>query len=162
MSNEEFVAGIEYPRPFNKYVLSLCESASRYICLLSPQLDHSVFDSADLVDALSALARRSRQTQVRILISDSQTIVGRGHKLLLLAQRLPSTVRIQTLSEHPDWRGSTVVVRDTSGVLYKPAGSGNDAFYEPDSRASTRCHLELFEELWRCSVENPELRPLSI
>ena len=61
-----------------------------------------------------------------------------------------------------DWKGSTVVIRDTSGVLYKPAGSGNDAFYEPDSRASTRRHLELFEELWRCSIENPELRPLSI
>ena len=144
------------------YVLSLCQSASRYICLLSPRLDHAVFDSSELVEALGALARRSPQTQVRILISDPKLVVGRGHQLLLLAHRLPSTVHMRTLAEHPSWKGETVVIRDVSGVLYKPGGSDHDAFYEPDSRASTRRHLEQFEELWRFSVENPELRPLNL
>ena len=55
-----------------------------------------------------------------------------------------------------------VVIRDHDGVLYKPAGSDHDGFYEPDSRASTRKHLELFEELWRYSVQDTELRTLSL
>jgi hypothetical protein len=162
MSNNEFVTGIEYPRPFDEYAVALCQSASRYICIMSPQLDHAAFDSQELVEALGALARRSRQTQVRILISDSRPLVGRGHRLLQLARRLPSTVHMQKLAEHPDWNNETVVIRDRDGVLYKPGGSDHEAFYEPNSRASTLRHLDLFEELWRFSVEDDELRSLRI
>jgi hypothetical protein len=170
MSNDEthkqpgdgFITGVEYPHPFDELAVALCNSAGRSICILSPRLDHEAFDNAALVDALSALARRSRQTQVRILISDPRPLVGRGHRLLQLARRLPSTVLIRKLAEHPDWNGETIVTRDSSGVLYKPAGSDHEGFYEPDSRASTRRHLELFEELWRHSVEDSELRTLSL
>jgi hypothetical protein len=162
MSNNEFITSIEYPKPFDEYAVSLCQSASRYICILSPQLDSAAFDNNELADALSALARRSRQTQIRILISDSRALVGRGHKLLQLARRLPSTVHIRKLAEHPDWNNETVVIRDRDGVLYKPGGSDHEAFYEPNSRASTLQHLELFDELWRFSVEDDELRSLHI
>lgn len=162
MSNDEFVTGISYPQPFDEYAVSLCQSAARNICILSPQLDPAAFDNSELVDALSALARRSRQTQIRILIGDSRSLVGRSHQLLALARRLPSTVHLRKLAEHPDWNNQTVVVRDRDGVLYKPGGSDHEAFYEPDSRASTLKHLELFEELWRFSVEDVELRSLSL
>jgi len=114
------------------------------------------------VDALSALARSSRQTQVRILVSDSRQIVAHGHQLLQLARRLPSTVHIQKLAEHPDWNRETIVIRDRDGVLYKPGGSDHEAFFEPDSRASTLRHLELFDELWRHSAMDVELRSLTL
>jgi hypothetical protein len=162
MSNNEFASGIAYPQPFATYAVALCNSASRYICIQSPQLDHAAFDYSELVDALSALARRSRQTQVRILISDSRPVVGRGHQLLQLARRLPSTVHIRKLEEHPQWNNETIVIRDRDGVLYKPGGSDHDAFYEPNSRASTMRHLELFDELWRFAVEDAELRALHL
>lgn len=162
MSNEEFVTAIDYPHPFNEYVVKLCGSASRYVCIMSPDLDNAAFDHSELVDALSALARSSRQTQVRILVSNARQLVTRGHRLLQLARRLPSTVHIQELAEHPDWSGETVVIRDRDGVLFKPGGSDHNAFYEPDSRASTLRHLELFEELWRHSSKGAELRSLQL
>lgn len=162
MSNNEFITGIEYPRPFDEYAVSLCRSAARYVCIMSPKLDYAAFDNSELVDALSALARRSRQTQVRILVSDTRQLVARGHQVLQLARRLPTTVHIRKLAEHPNWNNETVVIRDRDGVLYKPGGSDHDAFYEPESRASTQRHLELFEELWRFSEEDPELRAMSL
>jgi len=162
MSNNEFISGIAYPQPFAAYAVALCANASRYICILSPKLDHAAFDHSELVDALSALARRSRQTQVRILISDSRPVVGYGHRLLQLARRLPSTVHIRKLQEHPNWNNETLVIRDRDGVLYKPGGSDHDAFYEPDSRASAQQYLERFDELWRVSEEDAELRSLTL
>ena len=162
MSNDEFISGVEYPHPFDELAAELCAGASRYVCILSPALDHEAFDNEALLNALSALARGSRQTQVRILISDARKLVGRGHRLLQLARRLPSTVHIQRLAEHPDWNGETIVIRDHDGVLYKPGSSDHEGFYEPDSRASTRQHLELFEELWRHSAQDTELRSLSL
>lgn len=160
MSNSEFANGIVYPQPFADCAVALCDDALRHICILSPQLDHAAFDNSELVDALSALARRSRQAQVRILVSDVRPLVTRGHRLLQLARRLPSTVRIRKLEEHPNWNNETVVIKDRDGVLYKPGGSDHDAFYEPDSRVAAVRYLELFEELWRYSVEDAELRSL--
>lgn len=162
MSNSEFVSGVEYPEPFHQYAVELCRSASRYVCILSPDLDHAAFDHGDLVDALSALARRSRQTQIRILLQDSRKVVARGHRLLQLSRRLPSTVLMQKIAEHPDWKGQTVVIRDLNGVLYRPQDNDINAFYEPDSRASTARHMELFNELWRHSSSDPELRSMSL
>jgi len=162
MSTEEFLQGVEYPHPFDELVVALAESAARYLYILSPRLDHAAFDSPELVAALSTLARDSRQTEIRILIKDSRNIVAQGHRLLLLARKIPSAVKFRKLEDHPDWKGQTVVIRDRDGVLYKPGDADHTGFYEPASRASTRKHLELFEELWRHSLEDTELRNLSL
>lgn len=160
--SSEFLSGVQYPHPFDELVVALCDSAARHLYIQSPCLDHEVFDNPELVRAISALARRSRQTEVRVLISDSRPLVTRGHRLLELSRRLPTSVRLRTLAEHPDWNNETVVIRDRDGVLYKPGDADNEGFYEPDSRASTQRHLELFNELWRFGVEDPDLRALSV
>lgn len=161
-ADDGFVTAIDYPSPFDEFAVRLCRSASRYLYILSPALDHDAFDSPELADALSALVRSSQQTEVRILVSDTRAIVSRGHRLLALARRLPSKVHIQKLVEHPDWNNETIVIRDRDGVLYKPGGADHDAFYEPDSRASTQRHLDRFNELWRFSAKDVELRSLTL
>jgi hypothetical protein len=157
-----FLTEIDYPHPFDDLAVELCQGAARNICILSPRLDHAAFDNSNLANALSTLARRGSQSQVRILISDSRSLVGRGHRLLQLARRLPSIVHLQKMADHPDWNGETIVIRDRDGVLYKPGGSDHEGFYEPNSRASTQRHLDLFEELWRHSVQDTELRSLTL
>jgi hypothetical protein len=81
---------------------------------------------------------------------------------MLLARRIPSSVQIRKLAEHPQWKNETIVICDRDGVLYKPGDSDHDGFYEPSSRPSTRRHLDLFEELWRNASEDVELRSLSL
>lgn len=162
MSSDESLRGVAYPAPFDELVVELANSAARYVYILSPHLDYEVFDNPSLVLALSELARGSRQTEIRILINDSRGLVARGHRLLALARRIPSTVRIQRIEHHPQWKGQTVVIRDRDGLLFKPADTNKEAFYLTDSRSQTKPYLELFEELWRHSSEDPELRSLSL
>lgn len=157
-----YAAGIEYPHPFVAWAKALAADASREICVLSPDLDHRAFDNREFADALSALARRSRQSRVRILVSDYRPMVQRGHRLLALARRLPSSIVLQQLDEHPDWKGETLVIKDRSGVLCKPAEADKAAFCEPDSRARTERYLELFEELWRHSAPHIEFRSVPL
>jgi predicted GNAT family N-acyltransferase len=156
------VSAVHYPQPFAAAAVALCQGARRELRIQSPQLDHRVFDRPELVDAISALARSGAQACVQILISDPRPLVQRGHRLLELARRLPSTVLIRQLSEHPQWNDETVVIRDRNGVLYKPGGSDHEGFFEPDSPASTRKHLELFDELWRQASADPDLRSLTL
>ncbi|MCB1675704.1 MAG: hypothetical protein KDI01_05410 [Halioglobus sp.] len=162
MAATDFLTGVAYPRPFDELAVQLCDSALRSLCILSPRLDHEAFDNEALAQAVSDLVRRGRLSEVKILVSDSRALLSRGHRLLQLHRRLPSSVHIRKLAEHPDWKGQTVVTRDRDGVLYKPADSDHEGFYRGDSRSSARPHLELFAALWRHSEPDIELRSLSI
>ncbi|MEH6583707.1 MAG: hypothetical protein V7754_17370 [Halioglobus sp.] len=153
--------GVAYPAPFNLMAIALCQSATRQIRILSPHLDHRVFDNPDLADAFSSLARRDTHSRVHLLISDSRPIVQRGHRLLNLARRLPSSIMIRKLTDHPEMTGETVVLRDFGGVLFMPADEG-PGFYEPDSRASAQSFIDKFDRLWQRGVQDPEFRRLGL
>jgi predicted GNAT family N-acyltransferase len=161
-AGEQFIAGVTYPHPFAELACRLCASASHTVRILSPQLDHEVFDDHALSDALSALARKSRHTSVHILIADSRPLVKRGHQLLNLARRIPSSVEIRKLAHHPQWHGETIVIRDRDGVLFKPGDVDHEGFYEPQARASAARHIELFDELWQRAAPDVELRVLGL
>lgn len=151
-----------YPHPFDELAVDLCTSARRYLRILSPDLDHEVFDTEALREAISGLARRSRYTEVRILVSDTRAIVQRGHRLLELARRIPSLVHIQVLSKHPDLNDDVMVIRDRDGLLFKPGDSEHQGIYEPDSRAITEEYVEKFDDLWERSLPDVELRRLGL
>ena len=153
--------GVTYPQPLAELTLRLCASATRNIRIISPRLDHLVFDTAEMADALSAVARRNRNSTVHILISDARPIVNDGHRLLNLARRLPTSVAIRKLADHPEMTGDTIVVRDLDGVIYMPA-DGGPGFYEPDSRSSAKQFIDKFESLWQRSVQDPEFRRLGL
>ncbi len=151
-----------YPHPFDELTVELCTSARRYIRILSPQLDPEVFDNAALCDALSALARRSAKSEIRVLICDSQPMVQHGHRVLTLARRIPSLIRIQKLATHPELTGQTMVIRDMDGLIFKPGDSEHQGFYEPDSRAIVKDYVERFDEFWQRSVPDRNLRRLGL
>ena len=151
-----------YPHPFDELAVELCNSARRYLRILSPDLDHDVFDNDELREAISNLARRSRHKEVRILVSDTRALVQRGHRLLELARRVPSLVHIQVLAEHPEMNDDVMVIRDMDGLLFKPGDSEHQGRYEPDSRPITEGYVEKFDELWERSVPDVELRRLGM
>jgi hypothetical protein len=151
-----------YPHPFDQHAVELCNSASRYIRILSPTLDRDVFDNMELRDALSKLARRGRHSDIRILVNDSRPIVEHGHRLLTLAQRIPSLIHIQKLSDHPQMNDDTMVIRDSDGLLFKPAGSDHQGFYEPESKARVMTYVERFDALWERSSPDINLRQMQI
>jgi hypothetical protein len=153
---------IDYPVPFDSVAVALCAAARRHISILSPCLDHQVFDNSELVSAISALARRGPESSIRILVSNPTPIVQRGHRLLELARRLPSSVTLQKLAEHPSWQGECLVICDRDSLLMKPGDSEHQAIYAPDDRAQTAQYLDLFNELWRRSSADINFRSLSL
>lgn len=162
MQNETSLETIDYPSPFDEAAAELCRDARRYVAIMSPELDPAAFDSDAFADALRKLLLESAQSEVRILVQTSAGLLGRGHRLLQLARRMPSRVHIRRLGEHPEWEGETVIVCDRNSALFKPAGSVDKAFREVDVRPTAERKLELFDNLWRYSEEDPDLRALAI
>jgi predicted GNAT family N-acyltransferase len=158
----EFVTGVGYPEPFATLACELASSAHRQLRIYSPQLDKDVFDSPQMESAISAMARESRYSEIRILISDCKPMVKQGHRLLSLSRRLSSAISIHVLAEHPELPNNSFVIRDNNGILYKPNDSDRVGFYEPDSPSSAQRFIDLFDALWNRSKPDPELRQLGL
>lgn len=158
----EFRPGLRYPQPYGELALHLANSANRYLRIYSPLLDHQVFDIPAFADAISSLSRRSRHSDIKILINDSTAIIKRGHRLLELSRRLSSYIKIQKISSHPEVTSDTFMVRDLDGVIYSPAEPERLGFYEPASRASSQKFIDKFDLLWGKSQPDPELRQLRL
>jgi predicted GNAT family N-acyltransferase len=156
------LTGVSYPLPFDQLAVAQARHAGREIRILSPKLDPRVFDQRDLGDALRRLLRHTRMSRVQILVQDARAITQRGHGLLQLARRLPSSVEMRRLAEHADWRGDTLMIRDRDSLLALPASETDPGFYRPNDRARCETALGRFDELWRAGVADPEFRSLAI
>jgi predicted GNAT family N-acyltransferase len=159
---DEPLVKLRYPQPFAQLVVAQARLARRELRILSPRLDGRVFDNEELEDAIRSLLRQGRMSRVQILVQDARSMVQRGHRLLKLARRLPSSVEMRKLREHPDWNGDTLVVRDRDSLLALPAGDTDPGFYRPGDRARCQSEIARFDELWRVAEVDPEFRALSI
>ncbi len=158
----DFITNVDYPHPFDTLALELAKSARRHIRIDSATLDPEVFDTEELASAMTALARRGRHSDIRILINDARPVAQRGHRLLALSRRLSSTVSIRMVEEHPELPEATFLLRDTNGVIYKPDDRSKMGFYEPDSRASARRFIGHFDYLWNWGKTDPRLQQLRL
>ena len=159
---DDFLNGLGYPHPFASLAVQLAATADRHLRVFSPALDHEVFDGTAMFSALAGVARRSRLSEVRILVTDTRPLVKRGHRLVTLARRLPTSVMVRQIQDYPDLAAETYVLRDDDGILYAPADAEREGFYEPGSRASTRKFIDRFDLLWERARPDPELRILGI
>ena len=159
---KDFIQHVGYPQPFATLALELAQTARRDLRIYSAVLDPAVFDSAELNTAITALARRSRSSNIRILINDARPVVENGHRLLTLSRRLTTSMKMRVLDEHPDLPEASFLVRDSDGVVYKPDERGSNGFYEPDSRASAKRFVEQFDRLWHWGETDPRLQTVSL
>jgi predicted GNAT family N-acyltransferase len=153
---------VTFPTPFDQLAVAQARLCRRELAILSPTLDRRVFSTEDLASGIRALLRRGRPCRARILIQDSRPLAQQGHLLLELARRVPSSMELRKLPEHPDWNGDTLVLRDRGAVLAFPGGDSNPGSYRPTDRARCETALARFEELWNAGAHDPELRSLSL
>jgi len=142
--------------------LALVRQARHSVRMFTRHMDAALYSTTAFADALSAFARRSRWTEVRILVQDPTPAVREHHRLLPLIQSLTSHIRVRRVGA--DWADevSALLLADARGVLYRPYGDRYDG--SVDFAAGPRA-LELrkwFDEVWENSLPEPEFRRLSL
>lgn len=142
--------------------LDLARQCSRQLRLYSPDLDHALFDSDAFSTALSELARNHRQSEVRMLIRDSRPLVERGHRLVELARRLSSSVRIRIVDERADDLSESYLVADLRGVLCFDNREPESGWADYNNQPLAESFRDRFDQLWERADESPELRALHL
>ena len=137
-------------------LLEMLAETSRHVDIVSPQLEPLLLDDDEVVAALVRLARRGRQTRIRVLVQELRPVIESGHRLLTLSRRLSTAMTVRVLQEHSEWRGETVVVCDRQrGLLLKL----DEHRWRPlDDAPDASREAERFDRLWLASEASPELR----
>lgn len=137
--------------------------ASTNLDILSHHLDKPLYAASPFVQAVSRLARRSPNSQVRILLRDSKPLQGSSHPLVLLAQRLPSRITLRTLQEATQNPETAYVISDRRRLVYFNSEADMVGFANYQAAAESQHQLDEFEHLWHSySVADPNLARLNL
>lgn len=143
--------------------VELIGKGRRTLRLFSPDLEHDIYDNEDIAQAVLTLARVSRNSEIRILIRDTQPAIKRGHRLLDLSRRLTSIVDIRKFSIDSNELPPHVLLVDDAGVMIRADGEIQDAgFASFDDRGLNSTLALIFDELWHRSQSDFDLRGVTI
>ena len=135
---------------------------SRTVRIYSQELDHALFDRADVTDALSAFVRHGPPARLHILIHSSSSIVSRGHQLLELARRLDSKIEIRKVPGELATDRASFVLADEQGYFLLPDHREYQAMANAFDPVQTERLAERFDYLWDRSEADPDLRVLRL
>ncbi len=142
--------------------LELIAEARQEICFFGPTIDKVLLDNDAVIEKLSEFARRSPRTSIRIVVFDTRTNVSESHRLLPLAQKLTSKIKIHIASKkHRDSRHQYLLI-DTNAYLYCPNAERYQGRAEKHAPAIVREYQQEFEELWNHSQPDINSRRLHI
>lgn len=142
--------------------LEMIRQAKREVYIMSYDLDPRVLSHDDIVDALSRFVRQGRQAHAHILVQQSNPVVKHGHRLIPLAHRLTSSIRLNRPGyEHRDFTEAFMVV-DGVGIIKRQIADRFEGVASFKSPIEGRDLRALFLSMWEKSEPDPQLRRLQI
>lgn len=142
--------------------LALIQQARREVCFFAPSLDKHLLDNEAFIDALSAFARDSRFSKVRVLVHSTRDAISQSHRLLPLAQRLSSHISIHECAREDQDQLHLCLLVDDNATLYCTDPLRYQGYVATADRVENQQLKQQFEILWARSHPDPQSRRLHI
>jgi predicted GNAT family N-acyltransferase len=143
--------------------LQVLGDARHRLAIYLPLLGNDSYASAEELAELRRIAISGRAAQIRILLHAPETALRNDHRLIALAQRLPSAFQIRVPVEEVDLAYiSAYLLNDVSGYLFLPEADraqGRAARHDRSALAPLQQH---FDEVWERSERASVLQTLDI
>jgi predicted GNAT family N-acyltransferase len=142
-------------------VAALLADAQHELAIYTRDLDPGLLDTPAALEALKRIALSGRRARIRIVVHEPAKALADGHRLIALAQRLPSAIALRTPEDERDLQyPSAFLINDRRGYLFRKLASrpeGEGSTYAPGRHAQLG---DFFEQVWERSVPSAELRLL--
>ncbi|RAO75037.1 GNAT family N-acetyltransferase [Dyella jiangningensis] len=143
--------------------LQLLTEAKHRLSIYQPALDNELYASLGEMAELRRIATSGRGAEIRILLHDPEAALRHSHRLVALAQRLPSVLHIRTPLEDVDLAyASAYLLTDQGGYLFQPDARRADARASHRDRAFQAPLAQHFNEVWERSAPARALQPLDL
>jgi len=148
---------------FGQHLSQAASNASRTLQIFCRHLNPTLWGSHSVVNAISALARRSRNSKVHILIQDSSAIIGTSHPLITLTQRMSSRMTIRVLDKETTAQEHAYAITDQRQLLFFNNEEDLSGFMNYCAPGECRTLMDEFERMWRYSSHtDPNLAQIHI
>lgn len=162
LGESETFLRLDGPDEFARATLTLVAQTRRELCIVSPDFEPERFNNADFASALTRLARRSRHSDIRILIGDPTVAVRWGHKVVALSHRISSTLRIRQLDNEDFDPQAAWMVADDLGLLRRDNPESLKGSLAARAIPHGQRAGEKFTEWWDRSREIADFRQLHL
>lgn len=143
--------------------LHLLRCARRRVAIYQPALPTDAYNHAAELDELRRIATSGRGAEIRLLLHDPAAALRDSHRLIALAQRLPSTVLVREPLEESDRAyGSAYLLTDAGGYLFLPEAGRPRGRAALEDRASQAPLQQHFQEVWERAARASALQPLDL
>ena len=149
---------IEDRHPLLPHLMALLESARRDIVISYPEAIMPLFDNDDAISEMLRVARRARQTGLRVLLRQFEPVKMQGSRFIHSMQRIPTKAECRLLEEHPEWRSETLVIIDQAAGLLIPTSTRRPT--DLSERREVKARLNRFNALWDAAHPAHEMRRL--
>lgn len=142
--------------------LALAQQARLGLRIFTRDLDGPLYSNEPFRRAVSELARAGRRTFIRILVQDPSRAVRDDHRLIGLAQYLPTHIDVRRVAN--DWQDEhfAFLLADEQGVLWRRAGDRFEGSVDFHAGPRARELRKWFDDVWEQSEPDPEFRRLGI
>jgi predicted GNAT family N-acyltransferase len=143
--------------------LQLLGEARHRLCIHLPLLDNDSYGSAAELAELRRIATSGRGAQIRILLHDPAAALRNSHRLVALAQRLPSALQVRTPVDETDLAcASAYLLTDAGGCLFLPEADRPQGRASRCDRAAQAPLQQSFDETWERAQRATLLQPLDL
>ena len=143
--------------------LALLRQARYRLAIYQPLLATDAFSSADEITELRRIASSGRGASIRVLLHDPQAALRDSHRLVALAQRLPSVILVRVpVDEHDLAYGSAFLLDDGGGYVFQPDAHRPQGRTSLQDRSAQAPLLQHFNEVWERAERATALQPLDI
>ena len=144
--------------PLLPHLMTLLESARRDVVISCPEAIMPLFDNDDAISEMLRVARRARQTGLRVLLRQFEPVKMQGSRFIHSMQRIRTKAECRSLEEHPEWRSETLVIIDQAAGLLIPTKTRRPI--DLSERREVKARLNRFNALWDAAHPVHEMRRL--
>jgi predicted GNAT family N-acyltransferase len=143
--------------------LRLLAETKHRLDIYVPVLAADTYASTEELAELRRIATSGRGARIRLLLHDPAGALRQSHRLIALAQRLPSMVLVRAPLEELDLAyPSSYLLTDQGGYLFLPDAQRPMGRAARHDRASQAPLLQHFNDVWERSVRATALQPLDL
>lgn len=141
----------------------LARGARYKLWIYTRDLDRLLYDRVPFLDEVKRIALSGRGAEVLILVHETTGAVRDGHRLLHLAQRLSSYIKVRTpvIEEHRQYP-SAFLLNDRGGYFMRSLGSRFEGEGNTHAAGRNRTLLNYFQQIWQHAEPDIELRQISV
>jgi len=154
------LGGLEALQAHSCHMAAQCR---RRLLIYSNRLNPHIYNRECFIEAVRQLAVRHPSARVKILVADTTALARGGHRLIRLAQDLPSSIAIRRRNEEYEDDMRSFLLADEAGYLLRNLWHDlNSVKGDYHARPLVRGLAGEFQRIWECSEADPGLRRLNL